>query len=196
MATSSSGHVFQCSRGPTPARSRSAARFRRASLRRFARAAGAIISRREMPESRWRRALVLLFPALFPPLQLFLFGPHVLYTGNLQEFSAPFWAIVLHLVPAVAAIAAALILLGVALPARMFRYYVTFLVAVGIVLWVQGNLIVGDYGVLNGAGIDWSGHAWRNRHELLLWLGVPALLTFFAPKLFTTAVFASRVLVA
>ena len=35
-----------------------------------------------MPDSRWRRALALLFPALLPSLQLFLFGPHTLYAGN------------------------------------------------------------------------------------------------------------------
>ena len=30
--------------------------------------------------------------------------------------------------------------------------------------------MVGDYGVLNGQDIDWSGHAWRNRYELALWI--------------------------
>ncbi len=148
-----------------------------------------------MPDSRWRRALIVLFPALFPPLQLFLFGPHILYTGNQQEFSAPFWNIIVHLVPAIAAIAAVLVLVGVALPERFSRPYVTGLVGIGIVLWIQGNLIVGDYGVLNGTDIDWSGHAWRNRYEPLLWLGVPPALIFFARTLFAPAVFASRVLV-
>ncbi len=48
------------------------------------------------------------------------------------------------------------------------------LVALGVTVWAQGNLMVGDYGVLNGQDIDWSGHDWRNRYELALWLGVPS----------------------
>ncbi|RPI56827.1 MAG: hypothetical protein EHM55_03985 [Acidobacteria bacterium] len=149
-----------------------------------------------MPDSRWRRALVLLFPALLPPLQLFLFGPHTLYSNNQQEFSAPFWNIGVHLVPAIFGVTSVLVFVGVALPERLFRHYVAGLVGVGIVLWIQGNLIVADYGVLNGEDIDWSSHAWRNRYEPVLWVALPALLVVFARRLFPTAVFASRVLVA
>ena len=50
-------------------------------------------------DSRWRRLAVVLFPALLVPLQLLLFGPHTIYAGNVQEFSAPFWNLVVHLVP-------------------------------------------------------------------------------------------------
>jgi hypothetical protein len=149
-----------------------------------------------MPESRWHRAILLLFPALFPPLQLFLFGPHTLYAGNQQEFSAPFWNIVVHLVPTIAGVTAALVTIGLALPERLYRHYLAGLVGVGVVLWIQGNLIVGDYGVLNGEDIDWSGHAWRNRYEPILWLAVPVVLIIFARRIFATAVFASRILVA
>ena len=149
-----------------------------------------------MVDSRTRRLVAVLFPALFPPLQLLLFGPHTIFTSNQQEFSAPFWNIVVHLAPAILGIAGTLAVIGVVLPRRFFQHYVTALVGIGIVLWVQGNLIVADYGVLNGEEIDWSSHAWRNRYEPLLWLGVPVLLAVFARALFTMAVFASRVLVA
>ena len=39
--------------------------------------------------------------------------------------------------------------------------------------------MVGDYGVLNGQDIDWSGHSWRNRYELALWLVVPVVVGIF-----------------
>jgi hypothetical protein len=149
-----------------------------------------------MPVSGWRRLTAALFPALFVPLQLFLFGPHTLYSGNQQEFSAPFGSIVVQLAPMVAAVTAGLLLLGFLIPKRWFQHYVCALVAIGIVLWVQGNLVVGDYGALNGQDIDWSGHAWRNRYEPLLWIGLPASALAFAGQLFPTAVFASRVLIA
>ena len=150
----------------------------------------------KMPDSRRHRVLILLFPALLPPLQLFLFGPHTLYAGNQQEFSAPFWNMAVHLVPMIAAITAALVVIGLALPERLYRHYLVGLVGVGIVLWIQGNLVVGDYGLLNGDEIDWSSHAWRNRYEPILWLAVPVVMIVFTRRVFSTAVFASRILVA
>ena len=102
----------------------------------------------------------------------------------------------MHLAPAIAAVTAVLALIGVILPARWFRHYVAGLVAVGVVLWIQGNLIVGDYGVLNGEDIDWSSHAWRNRYEPVLWIALPATALVFARTLFPAAVFTSRVLIA
>jgi hypothetical protein len=50
--------------------------------------------------------------------------------------------------------------------------------------------------VLNGEDIDWTGQAWRNRYEPVLWIGLPLLVTIFAQRLFTVSVFASRILVA
>lgn len=149
-----------------------------------------------MQQSRWSRFLIVLVPALFAPLQLLLFGPHTLYSSNLQEFSAPFWALALHLAPVLLGLAAALAIVGAVLPARVFPYYAVGLVAIGIVVWAQGNLMVGDYGVLNGEAIEWSGHSWRNRYELALWGTVPLVAVVFARRLLSTAVFASRVVIA
>ena len=149
-----------------------------------------------MIDSRQRRFLTVASPALLVPLQLLLFGPHTIYAGNVQEFSAPFWSLAVHLVPMILAAAGVLALIGVLLPARLFDYYVAGLVGLGVAIWAQGNLMVGDYGVLNGQDLDWSGHAWRNRYELPLWIGVPALSVIFARKISSTAVFASRVLIA
>jgi hypothetical protein len=149
-----------------------------------------------MTDSRWQRFLTVLFPAFLPPLQLLLFGPHTIYVGNQQEFSAPFWSLAVHLAPMILYVAGGLALLGVALPTRLFRSYVVGLFGIGIVLWIQGNLIVGNYGALNGEDIDWSGHAWRSRHELALWIGLPVLATIAARKVFPIAVSVSRVLVA
>lgn len=147
-------------------------------------------------DTRPRRFFIVLFPALLVPLQLLLFGPHTLYSNNVQEFSAPFWSLIVHVAPAIAIVGGALTLIGVLLPARLFQHYVVALVALGVMVWAQGNLMVGDYGVLNGQDLDWSGHAWRNRYELALWILVPVVSVIFARKMFSTAVFASRILIA
>ena len=149
-----------------------------------------------MIDSRPRRFLTVLFPALLVPMQLLLFGTHTIYAGNVQEFSAPFWSLAVELVPAILACAGTLALLGVLLPVKWFAHYVAGLVGLGVAIWAQGNLMVGDYGVLNGQDIDWSGHGWRNRYELALWVTVPILSLIFARKIYPSAVFASRVLIA
>lgn len=146
-------------------------------------------------DTRARRFLTVLAPALFVPLQLLLFGPHTIYSNNVQEFSAPFWSLIVHVIPMTAAVAGVLALIGVVVPRRFFEHYVVALVALGACLWAQGNLMVGDYGVLNGQDIDWSGQAWRNRYELALWIALPALSLVFARKLVSSAVFASRILI-
>jgi hypothetical protein len=108
-----------------------------------------------MFDSRLKRVLLGVFPALLLPLQVLLFGAHTIYSSNLQEFSAPFWSLAVQVLPLILAIAAGLTLVGVVIPARFF------LSIVGLVSFdrplIQGNLIVGDYGVLNGQDIDWSG---------------------------------------
>ena len=147
-------------------------------------------------DPRPRRLLIVAFPALLLPLQLLLFGPYTIYSGNVQEFSAPFWSLFVHVWPAILVVAGVFALIGLVLPQKFFQHYVVALVAIGIAAWAQGNLMVGDYGVLNGQEIDWSGHAWRTRYELILWLGMPVVLVAFARKVFPTAVFASQMLIA
>ena len=53
----------------------------------------------DMIDSRLRRFLTVLFPALLLPLQLLLFGPFTIYSSNAAEFSAPFWSLAVHLAP-------------------------------------------------------------------------------------------------
>jgi hypothetical protein len=102
----------------------------------------AIICVEKCPIHAGAAQLALLFPALLPSLQLFLFGPHTLYAGNPEEFSAPFSSIVVHLAPMILGVTGVLILIGLALPERFYRHYLVGLVGLGLVLWIQGNLIV------------------------------------------------------
>ncbi len=138
--------------------------------------------------------VAVLFPALLGPLQLFLFGPHTIYAGNQAEFSAPFWALAIYLLPPLVVIVGALVGIGVLVPARLFRAYVAILFGCGLVLWVQGNLLVADYGLVGDHAIDWRAQAWRSPYEAALWIGVPLLATAAANQLFPVATFASRLL--
>ena len=108
-------------------------------------------------------------------LPLCLFGPYTIFSGNEAEFSAPFWPLVRPLLWAGAGIALALIAIGLVLPTKVFGAYVALLFAVGIVIWIQGNFLVADYGAFTGVAIDWTVESWRNPYEIALWIAVPVL---------------------
>ena len=114
-------------------------------------------------------------PALLVVLPLCLFGPYTIVSGNEAEFSAPFWTLVRPILLAGAGIALVLIVLGLLLPSRLLRPYVALLFGLGVVIWIQGNFLVPDYGPLDGTAIDWTVQAWRNPYEMALWTLVPVL---------------------
>ena len=58
------------------------------------------------------------------------------------------------------------------MPARWFPRYVAALCAVGVLLWTQGNLLLADYGLLDGGGLDLASHAWRTPFEAGMWVCV------------------------
>ena len=149
-----------------------------------------------MISSRVQRFVAALAPAALLPLQLLLFGSFTIYTSNLQEFSVPYWTLAVHLLGVLVAATTALALIAAAVGRRLYPYFVVALVSLGLVVWIQGNLIVGNYGVLNGEEINWAEQAWRGRYELVLWGGLPALAVGVAPKILSTAVFTSRIMIA
>jgi hypothetical protein len=138
----------------------------------------------------------LLAPTLLVTLPFCLFTPYTLFSGNEAEFSAPFRVLVGLLLWAGAGLTAALIAAGLVLPSRLFRPFVVLLFALGVVMWIQGNFLVADYGKFTGAPIDWTLESWRNPHELALWIGVPVLALAAAKHVAGIAPFASGVLVA
>ena len=135
----------------------------------------------------------IALPASLVAAQLCLFGPHTIYIGNVAEFSAPFWTLVRPLVIAGGAIVLALTAVGRLMTAKSVRYYVALLFAVGLVLWIQGNLLVVDYGVLDGSDIDWTIESWRNPYEMALWILAPFLSMAAARHVAPIAPFASAV---
>jgi len=148
-----------------------------------------------MEESRLLRLKGALAPALLIALQLGLFGPHTIYSGNEAEFTAPFWILVRPLLLAALTIVLTLVALGMLLPSRVFRPYVALLFALGLVLWIQASFLVADYGPLDGTAIDWSIESWRNTPEVAMWTLVPIAFVAASNYVSPIAPFASLVLV-
>jgi arylsulfatase A-like enzyme len=144
----------------------------------------------------WSRLKDVVAPVLLVVLPLCLFGPYTIFSGNEAEFSAPFWVLVRPLLLAGIGVALALIAAGIVLPDKLFRAYVVLLFSVGLVIWIQGNLLVADYGAFTGVPIDWTIESWRNPYEIALWIAVPVLSVTAAKYVVRIAPFASGVLIA
>ena len=115
------------------------------------------------------------FPALLGPAQVLLFGPWTVHATKRSQFLLPFWSLAPRWIAFLALASALLAAVGLVLPPRAFRRYVAGLCAAGVLLWVQGNLLVADYGVLDGGGLDLASHVGRGPVEAGLWVGVFAL---------------------
>ena len=142
------------------------------------------------------RVRTVLFPALLGPCQVLLFGPLTVHTTNRAEFLAPFWSLALQWVWWLAPVVGTLVAIGLILPARWFARYVAVLFAIGVLLWIQGNILLADYGPLDGGGLDLTTHAWRAPFELGLWIGAIALAAGCAAAIAKTAPVASQALLA
>jgi hypothetical protein len=136
----------------------------------------------------------VLLPALLVVAQLCLFGPQTIYSGNEAEFSAPFWTLAWPLLLTGGGIALALTAAGVLLTTTLSRYYAAVLFGLGLVLWIQGNLLVAEYGAFDGRAIDWNVESWRNPYEIALWIAVPVAAIGAARRIAPIAPFASAVL--
>lgn len=142
------------------------------------------------------RLRIVLFPALLGPAQLLIFGPWTVHATNRTEFLVPFWNLAPDWLWLLGPIAGGLAALGIVLPRRWFPRYVAVLCAIGVLLWAQGNLLVGNYGLLDGAGLDLGSHAWLAPAEVGLWIGGIGLATLLAVAVMRAAPLASALLMA
>lgn len=98
--------------------------------------------------------------------------PVALYAGNQEEFTVPLIDILPVGLPYALAVMAGLALFGAALPASGFDRYLGLLAALAVLVWIQGHLLVWDYGPLDGRSIRWMDGAWRGVVDLALWVAV------------------------
>jgi len=130
--------------------------------------------------------------AVWPPAALivsiiFLFGPFNIYRGNLGEFTVSLMSILgFYLLPAFVFI---LILagIGVFLPKKLHQRYVALIFALGILIWLQGNILVWKYGLLDGQTFDWTKDQWRGWLDGALWILLPITACLFYRQIYKFA---------
>ena len=134
---------------------------------------------------------------------LFVFGPSYIYFTNALEFSYTYSEILKYclFLFLVAAIFLGLILLK--LRNNFFEKAVSLLFTISFLLWVQGSILVWDYGPLDGRIIKWEDLRYYGYIDSILWLGCLFFALFkskvvcrFASKLSIALIFTELITIS
>jgi hypothetical protein len=118
-----------------------------------------------------RKAATILFTVSFFILTLFLFTPAGIYIGNFKDFSSLFhegmlFFLILSLILILIVFFAVFLL---SRHQRACRIIVSVLFAIAFLMWLQGNIILWKYGVLNGKDIAWNRLVHYGIIDSILW---------------------------
>lgn len=159
-----------------------------------------MINRLQSDSSAGFKLLLTLATACLVAANLFIFAPLTIYLGNVEEFNAPLTGMLSNYIPPFVVFVLAMALIGFILPALILRRLLSVLAALSLLLWLQGNLLVWDYGVLDGKAIDWTHDAWRGWVDATIWVALLAVALVFASRvakpLFVAAVVMAVVQIA
>ena len=107
---------------------------------------------------------------VFLGFTLFVFGPSYIYFTNALEFSYTYSEILKYCLFLFFAVVISFSLILVMLGNRFFEKGVSLLFAISFLLWVQGNILIWDYGPLDGRLIKWGDFRYYGYIDSLIWL--------------------------
>ena len=119
-----------------------------------------------------------ILPALSLVFTLFVFAPVDLYLTSAEDL----WFSLSDIAPWLGVMAlcafAGIVLLAWLLPPKLSAALRAMAYAGSFLLYLQGNLLVINYGVLNGEAVNWSAYTLRYILDALLWVVVVVLFVF------------------
>ena len=113
-------------------------------------------------------------PSLLVSTNLFVFGTFSVYRENLDEFEVGYSSLLPLYGLSGLLLTATLLLIGYMVPSRAVKAFACAIFCLGILLWIQGNFLVGAYGAFDGRGIDWSRFGLRGWMDATIWILVLA----------------------
>ena len=122
-----------------------------------------------MTTSILQRSVTVAAIGAIPVLTICIFAPLAIFAGNSGEFAASYFEFLRAILPYAAIIVGGFALLGALLNGVPYRRCLAVVAALGFLIWLQGHILVWDYGVLDGRDIDWSAGAWRGALDLAIW---------------------------
>ncbi len=127
---------------------------------------------------------LLLFIAVSVALiQILIFFPVVIWLSNQFNFSVPLTESVFIYLYILATIFFCSGLLAMVIPGILRQFLLPLFVLLNVLIFIQQNILVWDYGILQGDGIDFSNHTNSQWVDLSVWLAALTALIFFRKKI-------------
>jgi hypothetical protein len=114
-------------------------------------------------------------------LTLFFFGPAQIFLANLDEFPFPTAGTIQFLVGLTLALLVVGMLLLSVIPEGASDRILSLLLAGAFLLWLQGNVLVWNYGLMDGRDIDWSQKTHLGLIDTPLWILFLLLAFIYSP---------------
>jgi len=121
----------------------------------------------------------LWFTGSFLPVQIFVFLPITSYLKNSQEFQLSIIELLkLTAVPALALLLVIAFLFRIS--SQDFRSRIMLVILLGVILtWAQANVLLWNYGALDGTLINWDNFLYRGWIDGIVWCSIIALAIVF-----------------
>lgn len=101
-----------------------------------------------------------------------VFAPLTIYGGNQTEFTVSIVEVLLVFLPYSLVLIALCGLMGVLLGEDGNARLVSMLGGLCVLFWLQNNILVWDYGSLDGRSIEWTDNIWRGILDSCIWAAV------------------------
>lgn len=123
-------------------------------------------------------------PAVLVVYNLYVYTPFNILKGNIAEVGISYASFLASFFIPALLFFIFLTGVGMILRQKAHRRYVSILFVLGILTWLQGNILVWKYGLLDGQGIDWTRGAWRGWVDGALWVMVLTLGVFLYERFY------------
>ncbi len=155
-----------------------------------------MIEQNDLMLSRSDKILSVLPPVILILSNIFLFGPFTIYQGNIDEFGISFTSIIKGFLLPSLILFSILSVVGILLPEKLHKRYVSILFIFGILIWLQGNIFLWDYGVFGKGVIDWTKDVWHGWVDTSIWVVLLISSIIFYRRLYKITRSASIVFVS
>ena len=154
----------------------------------------------ESVRNRWRsyrpELIKVLAPAILISSILFLFGPFVIYSGNISEFQVNLIDILKYYAVPGISLVAFLFVITFFLPKRVVSFVAAVMVSIGVLLWIQGNFFAWRGGPLGITDINWAENAWRGWIDASLWVALLGVACLYHKAFFKISLLVSIILIS
>ena len=133
--------------------------------------------KKEITKSTWNlntaNLTKSLLVGLFFSLTLFLFAPSHVFLTNFKEFTINYYEVLSFLI-IFSTITTSIVVLTTFLlrNKKIYDIFISFIFAVGIMIWIQTNLIIWNYGTFDGELIQWNNSVNQMIIDGLIWIVV------------------------